>query len=162
MIQRAEVLMRKIDDCCSCESFENETLKIKVFFSGVLSLQERKFEGGSGQISECMALELGERVKLESPVYSIDQTGQMVLVKTLDNQTYSVRLPGCSPSLMDVLRTESQHLMSGKYQLWGIFFLTCSQLKTSENHILLIFSIYSEMFPYWCLIVFFWKKVIWL
>lgn len=130
MIQRAEVLMRKIDDCCSCESFENETLKIKVFFSGVLSLQERKFEGGSGQISECMALELGERVKLESPVYSIDQTGQMVLVKTLDNQTYSVRLPGCSPSLTDVLRTESQHLMSGKYQLWGIFFFN---LQSTEN-----------------------------
>lgn len=54
------------------------------------SVQERKFEGGSSQISECMARELGERVKLESPVYSIDQTGDTVLVKTLDNQTYSV------------------------------------------------------------------------
>lgn len=104
-----------------------------------LSLQERKFEGGSSQISECMALELGERVKLESPVYSIDQTGQMVLVKTLDNQTYSVRPPGCSPSLMDVLRTESQHLMSahgGNIRCGASFFVTCSQLRTSENHIL--------------------------
>lgn len=91
----------------------------------MLSLQERKFAGGSSQISEYMALELGERVKLESPVYSIDQTGQMVVVKTLDNQTYSVRLPGCSPSLIDVLRIESQHLISahgGKYQLWSSFF----------------------------------------
>lgn len=108
-------------------------------FYGVLSLQERKFEGGSSQISECMALELGERVKLESPVYSIDQTGQTVLVKTLDNQTYSVRLPGCSPSLMDVLRTE--YLMSAHGETSAVgnlffFFLTCSQLKTSENHIL--------------------------
>lgn len=55
-------------------------------------MQERKFEGGSSQISECMARELGERVKLRSPVYSIDQTGDMVLVKTLDNETYSVCL----------------------------------------------------------------------
>ncbi|TNN03755.1 amine oxidase [flavin-containing] [Takifugu flavidus] len=53
--------------------------------------QERKFEGGSSQISECMARELGERVKLESPVYSIDQTGDMVLVKTLDNEIYSAK-----------------------------------------------------------------------
>lgn len=70
-----------------------------------LSLQERKFEGGASQISECMAQELGELVKLESPVYSIDQTGHMVMVKTLDNQTYSVRLSGCSPGLMEILRT---------------------------------------------------------
>lgn len=58
--------------------------------NSMFSVQERKFEGGSSQISECMARELGERVKLESPVYSIDQTGDMVLVKTLDNETYSV------------------------------------------------------------------------
>lgn len=65
----------------------------------MLSLQERKFEGGSSQISECMAQELGERVKLESPVYSIDQCGEMVLVKTLDDRTYSVSLSGCSSGL---------------------------------------------------------------
>lgn len=64
----------------------------------MLSLQERKFVGGANQISECMARELGELVKLKSPVYSIDQTGHMVLVQTLDNRTYSVRPSGCSPS----------------------------------------------------------------
>lgn len=80
--------------------------------NGMLSLQERKFEGGANQISECMARELGERVKLESPVFSIDQTGHMVLVKTLDDQTYSVRLSGDSPGLTDSLRTQSHRLLS--------------------------------------------------
>ena len=55
-------------------------------------LQERKFAGGSGQISECMAKELGDRVKLESPVYRIDQSGDMVVVKTVDDQTYTVNM----------------------------------------------------------------------
>lgn len=54
-------------------------------------LQERKFVGGSSQISECMARELGDRVKLESPVYRIDQTGDMVVVETLNKQTYMVK-----------------------------------------------------------------------
>lgn len=53
-------------------------------------LQERKFQGGSGQISECMAEELGELVKMNSPVYRIDQTGDLVVVETLDKQTYKV------------------------------------------------------------------------
>ncbi|KAK7882334.1 hypothetical protein WMY93_028508 [Mugilogobius chulae] len=35
--------------------------------------EERKFQGGSSQISECMAKELGDRVKLQSAVYKIDQ-----------------------------------------------------------------------------------------
>lgn len=55
-------------------------------------LQERKFVGGSSQISECMARELGDRVKLQSPVYSIDQMGDMVVVETLDKQTYKVSI----------------------------------------------------------------------
>lgn len=46
--------------------------------------------GGSGQISECMAQELGDLVKLNSPVYRIDQTGDMVVVETVDKQTYKV------------------------------------------------------------------------
>lgn len=53
-------------------------------------LQERKFQGGSGQISECMAAELGELVKMKSPVYRIDQTGDLVVAETLDKQTYKV------------------------------------------------------------------------
>lgn len=55
-------------------------------------LQERKFAGGSSQISECMAQELGDQVKLQSPVYRIDQSGDVVVVETLDKQTYKVRM----------------------------------------------------------------------
>ncbi|XP_056286787.1 amine oxidase [flavin-containing] [Pseudoliparis swirei] len=53
--------------------------------------QERKFNGGSGQISEGMARELGDRVKLQSPVYRIDQSGDVVEVETLDKQTYTAK-----------------------------------------------------------------------
>ncbi|KAJ3592724.1 hypothetical protein NHX12_007851 [Muraenolepis orangiensis] len=49
---------------------------------------ERKFVGGSNQITECMARELGEQVILQSPVCSIDQTGVMVAVETLQQQTF--------------------------------------------------------------------------
>ncbi|KAG7257159.1 hypothetical protein CRUP_035311, partial [Coryphaenoides rupestris] len=48
--------------------------------------EERKFVGGSSQISEGMARELGELVKLQSPVCSIDQV--LVAVETRDHQTY--------------------------------------------------------------------------
>lgn len=37
-----------------------------------------------------MAKELGDLVKMNSPVYRIDQTGDMVVVETLDKQTYKV------------------------------------------------------------------------
>ncbi|XP_037095398.1 amine oxidase [flavin-containing] [Syngnathus acus] len=60
-------------------------------FSTTNGGQERKFLGGSGQISECMARELGDRVKLQSPVYRIDQSGDMVLVETTDKQTYMAK-----------------------------------------------------------------------
>ncbi|XP_061091643.1 amine oxidase [flavin-containing]-like [Conger conger] len=53
--------------------------------------QERKFVGGSGQISEHMARRLGDRVKLERAVYSIDQTGDGVVVKTLNQETYQAK-----------------------------------------------------------------------
>uniref|UniRef100_A0A8C4HZD1 Amine oxidase n=1 Tax=Dicentrarchus labrax TaxID=13489 RepID=A0A8C4HZD1_DICLA len=53
--------------------------------------QERKFVGGSSQISECMAKELGDQVKLQSPVYRIDQSGDMVVVETLDKQIYTAK-----------------------------------------------------------------------
>ncbi|XP_057709233.1 amine oxidase [flavin-containing] isoform X2 [Corythoichthys intestinalis] len=53
--------------------------------------QERKFLGGSSQISECMARELGDRVKLQSPVFRIDQSGDMVLVETTDKQAYTAK-----------------------------------------------------------------------
>ncbi|KAK0132373.1 Amine oxidase [flavin-containing] [Merluccius polli] len=57
-------------------------------FSTTNGGQERKFVGGANQISECMARELGQQVKLQSPVCSIDQTGVLVAVETLDKQTY--------------------------------------------------------------------------
>uniref|UniRef100_A0A8C7CNU7 Amine oxidase n=1 Tax=Oncorhynchus kisutch TaxID=8019 RepID=A0A8C7CNU7_ONCKI len=60
-------------------------------FSTTNGGQERKFLGGSSQISECMAKELGERVKMESPVYKIDQTGDMVEVETLNKETYKAK-----------------------------------------------------------------------
>lgn len=37
-----------------------------------------------------MAKELGDLVKMNSPVYRIDQTGDMIVVETLDKQTYKV------------------------------------------------------------------------
>lgn len=66
---------------------------VHVFLSDEILLwfhQERKFLGGSSQISECMARELGDRVKLQSAVYGIDQSGDMVEVKTVNGETYKV------------------------------------------------------------------------
>ncbi|XP_012693030.2 amine oxidase [flavin-containing] isoform X2 [Clupea harengus] len=57
-------------------------------FSTTNGGQERKFVGGSSQISESMQSELGDRVKLESPVCSIDQTKDLVEVKTVHGDTY--------------------------------------------------------------------------
>lgn len=53
--------------------------------------QERKFAGGANQISEGMARELGDRVKLSRAVYSIDQTGDLVEVRTVNEEIYKVR-----------------------------------------------------------------------
>uniref|UniRef100_A0A8C2TL05 Amine oxidase n=3 Tax=Coturnix japonica TaxID=93934 RepID=A0A8C2TL05_COTJA len=50
--------------------------------------QERKFVGGSGQISEKIMERLKGRVKLERPVVCIDQTGDNVIVETLNHETY--------------------------------------------------------------------------
>lgn len=60
-------------------------------FSTTNGGQERKFLGGSSQISECMAQELGDLVKLESPVYSLDQSGDEVVVQTLNKETYKAK-----------------------------------------------------------------------
>ncbi|XP_075030028.1 amine oxidase [flavin-containing] A-like [Calonectris borealis] len=50
--------------------------------------QERKFKGGSGQISEKIMERLKGRVKLERPVVRIDQTGDNVIVETLNHEIY--------------------------------------------------------------------------
>uniref|UniRef100_A0A452FZL6 Amine oxidase n=1 Tax=Capra hircus TaxID=9925 RepID=A0A452FZL6_CAPHI len=53
--------------------------------------QERKFVGGSGQVSERIMELLGDRVKLERPVIHIDQTGENVLVETLNHELYEAK-----------------------------------------------------------------------
>lgn len=50
--------------------------------------QERKFIGGSQQISERIAARLGDAVKLKSPVVNIVQLNGGVIVKTLTGKTY--------------------------------------------------------------------------
>uniref|UniRef100_A0A7M4FI22 Amine oxidase n=1 Tax=Crocodylus porosus TaxID=8502 RepID=A0A7M4FI22_CROPO len=57
-------------------------------FSTTNGGQERKFVGGSGQISEKIMERLGKRVKLESPVVRIDQSGENVIVETLNHEIY--------------------------------------------------------------------------
>lgn len=58
--------------------------------------QERKFVGGSGQISEKIMERLGSRVKLRKPVVRIDQSGENVIVETLDHELYEVMKPHTS------------------------------------------------------------------
>uniref|UniRef100_A0A8C9SS40 Amine oxidase n=1 Tax=Scleropages formosus TaxID=113540 RepID=A0A8C9SS40_SCLFO len=60
-------------------------------FSTTNGGQERKFVGGSNQISQRIASKLGERVKLERAVYRIDQTGDNVVVETLNKETYEAK-----------------------------------------------------------------------
>ncbi|KAM4699695.1 amine oxidase [flavin-containing] B-like [Discoglossus pictus] len=50
--------------------------------------QERKFVGGSGQISEKIQERLQDRVKLQRPVIRIDQTGDNVVVETLNHEIF--------------------------------------------------------------------------
>uniref|UniRef100_A0A8C4VDT5 monoamine oxidase n=1 Tax=Gopherus evgoodei TaxID=1825980 RepID=A0A8C4VDT5_9SAUR len=50
--------------------------------------QERKFVGGSGQITEKIMERLQGRVKLERPVVRIDQSGDNVIVETLNHEIY--------------------------------------------------------------------------
>ncbi|KAI6079505.1 Amine oxidase [flavin-containing] B [Aix galericulata] len=57
-------------------------------FSTTNGGQERKFVGGSGQISEKIMERLGSRVKLRKPVVRIDQSGENVVVETLDHELY--------------------------------------------------------------------------
>uniref|UniRef100_A0A8C2B8J6 Amine oxidase n=1 Tax=Cyprinus carpio TaxID=7962 RepID=A0A8C2B8J6_CYPCA len=60
-------------------------------FSTTNGGQERKFAGGASQISEAMAKELGDRVKLGRAVYGIDQTGDLVEVKTVNEEIYKAK-----------------------------------------------------------------------
>ncbi|XP_069492605.1 amine oxidase [flavin-containing]-like [Ambystoma mexicanum] len=60
-------------------------------FSTTNGGQERKFVGGSSQISERMMDHLQGRVKLESPVIRIDQSGDTVIVETLNHEIYEAK-----------------------------------------------------------------------
>ncbi|XP_066562927.1 amine oxidase [flavin-containing] [Amia ocellicauda] len=60
-------------------------------FSTTNGGQERKFLGGSGQISDRLMNLLGDRVKLEKPVCHIDQSGDGVVVETLDHEKYEAK-----------------------------------------------------------------------
>ncbi|XP_045406598.1 amine oxidase [flavin-containing] B-like [Lemur catta] len=57
----------------------------------MVNRQERKFVGGSGQVSEWIMELLGDQVKLERPVISIDYTGENILVKTLNHEIYETK-----------------------------------------------------------------------
>ncbi|XP_015496334.1 amine oxidase [flavin-containing] B-like [Parus major] len=60
-------------------------------FSTTNGGQERKFVGGSGQISEKIMERLGGRVRLRKPVVRIDQSGDSVIVETLDHELYECK-----------------------------------------------------------------------
>lgn len=53
--------------------------------------QERKFVGGSGQVSERIMQLLGDRVKLRSPVTYVDQSSENITVETLNRELYECR-----------------------------------------------------------------------
>ncbi|XP_029096326.1 amine oxidase [flavin-containing] A [Monodon monoceros] len=53
--------------------------------------QERKFVGGSGQVSERIMHLLGDRVKLRCPVTYVDQSGDNIVIETLNHQLYECR-----------------------------------------------------------------------
>lgn len=64
-------------------------------FSTTNGGQERKFLGGSGQISEKIMERLGNRVKLERPVVCINQS-ESVKVETLNHETYEASYVICA------------------------------------------------------------------
>nr|XP_033806210.1 amine oxidase [flavin-containing] B-like [Geotrypetes seraphini] len=60
-------------------------------FSTTNGGQERKFVGGSGQISERIMERLEGRVKLQEPVVCIDQSGDSVVVETVHHDVYEAK-----------------------------------------------------------------------
>ncbi|XP_019505291.1 PREDICTED: amine oxidase [flavin-containing] A [Hipposideros armiger] len=58
--------------------------------------QERKFVGGSGQVSERIMSLLGDRVKLKSPVTYVDQSGDNIIIETLNHEVYECRYVICA------------------------------------------------------------------
>ncbi|XP_032963100.1 amine oxidase [flavin-containing] A [Rhinolophus ferrumequinum] len=58
--------------------------------------QERKFVGGSGQVSERIMSLLGDRVKLRCPVTYVDQSGDNIIIETLNHEVYECRYVICA------------------------------------------------------------------
>ncbi|XP_029458986.1 LOW QUALITY PROTEIN: amine oxidase [flavin-containing] A-like [Rhinatrema bivittatum] len=65
-------------------------------FSTTNGGQERKFVGGAGQISERMMELLEGRVKLQRPVIRIEQSGDSVVVETLNHELYEAKFLICA------------------------------------------------------------------
>jgi len=61
---------------------------IKRIFSTTNGGQERKFHGGSQQISKKLAEILGDRVHLNKPVVGVEQDGKGVVLQTLDGSRF--------------------------------------------------------------------------
>jgi monoamine oxidase len=61
---------------------------IKRIFSTTNGGQERKFYGGSQQISKKLAAILGDRVHLNKPVVGVEQDNKGVVITTLDGSKY--------------------------------------------------------------------------
>ncbi|NP_001002969.1 amine oxidase [flavin-containing] A [Canis lupus familiaris] len=53
--------------------------------------QERKFVGGSGQVSERIMERLGDRVKLKRPVTYVDQSDDNIIIETLNHELYECK-----------------------------------------------------------------------
>lgn len=49
--------------------------------------------GGSGQVSERIMDRLGDRVKLKRPVTYVDQSGDSIIIETLNHEVYEVIQP---------------------------------------------------------------------
>uniref|UniRef100_A0A646QEF0 Amine oxidase n=1 Tax=Hemiscolopendra marginata TaxID=943146 RepID=A0A646QEF0_9MYRI len=61
---------------------------VKRIFSTTNGGQERKFIGGSQQISEKLAAKLKDKVQLQKPVVGVDQIQQTMVITTLDGHKY--------------------------------------------------------------------------
>ena len=74
----------------------------RVVFSATNGEMERKIKGGSQQISERIADRLGDnKVLINRPVVGVTQTGNQVVVKTIDGSEYRAKylITGLAPAM---------------------------------------------------------------
>lgn len=93
----------------------NESVLVVALFP-----QERKFVGGSGQISDRMAGQLGDGVRLNQPAVRLTQTEAAVYVETLHGDKYEV---GAREGLIH-------------YSLYGLCFQVHSNHTLPVTHVL--------------------------